>query len=332
MNRLYRALIRVLRPATTAGRTPRDGRDVPRRRRARAEARPDGRDPGRGRRIPGRAAPARERGSAGRRPADPAARTDRSASVWISWQDWRGAWRRARAQPAYSGVVISVLALGIAVNTVIFSVADATLFRGLPYPNGSRMFELYNVNPTGTFFFPGLTAGHPGRVAPPRRSLFRARRLELRHVRRRRRRRAGADRRRIRDARPLWRARGAPGAGPSVRRPRRRARARRRRDRQRRDLAPALRLRSRRRRTHADAQRSSVHRRRRDAAALPLSSRDAEGVAADAGPAGRRGPPERARAAAPRRHAWRRPRSGSTRSPPCSIASVRSPAAGSSAS
>ena len=74
-----------------------------------------------------------------------------------SAHDWKHAVRRAAARPGYSAIVIGVLALGIAVNTVVFSVADAALFRGLPYPNGARLMEVFNMDPAGRFSFPGLS-------------------------------------------------------------------------------------------------------------------------------------------------------------------------------
>ena len=45
---------------------------------------------------------------------------------------------------------------GLQINTVIFSVADAAMFRGLPYPSGSRLVEIFNDDPVGRFSSPGL--------------------------------------------------------------------------------------------------------------------------------------------------------------------------------
>jgi putative ABC transport system permease protein len=80
----------------------------------------------------------------------------KGVDVFPSLQDWRNAARRSVANPGYAATVIVVLALGIAVNTVIFSVADATLFRGAPYPNGARLVEVFNMRPGGRGFTPGL--------------------------------------------------------------------------------------------------------------------------------------------------------------------------------
>jgi len=80
----------------------------------------------------------------------------RGPSFVPSVQDWRSAVRRAFAHPGYAATVAGVLALGIAVNTIVFSVADSTLFRGLPYPNGPQLIEVFNMDPAGKFSFPGL--------------------------------------------------------------------------------------------------------------------------------------------------------------------------------
>ena len=70
--------------------------------------------------------------------------------------EWRHAFRRLAAQPGHAAVIVLALALGIGANTVVFSVADAVLFRA-PYPNAGRLIELFNQPAGGTTFFPGLT-------------------------------------------------------------------------------------------------------------------------------------------------------------------------------
>jgi putative ABC transport system permease protein len=82
----------------------------------------------------------------------------RGGDMIPSLHDWRTAVRRAAAHPGHSAVVIAVLALGIAVNTVVFSVADSAMFRGLPYPNGARIHELFSTDHAGRTSNPGLTA------------------------------------------------------------------------------------------------------------------------------------------------------------------------------
>ena len=89
-----------------------------------------------------------------------------------SLHDWRAAVRRVLARPGYSAIVVTILALGIGINTVVFTVADSALFRGLPYPNGPRLVDVYNMDPARKFSFPGLLSdsfaewrGHPDVLA-----------------------------------------------------------------------------------------------------------------------------------------------------------------------
>ncbi len=61
--------------------------------------------------------------------------------------DVRYALRGLLKKPGYSAIVILTLALGIGANTAIFSVADATLRRGLPYPEADRLVAIWETRP-----------------------------------------------------------------------------------------------------------------------------------------------------------------------------------------
>jgi len=55
------------------------------------------------------------------------------------WQDCRYAVRRLASARFFALFVVVTLAVGIAANTVMFSIADAVLFRSLPYPDADRL-------------------------------------------------------------------------------------------------------------------------------------------------------------------------------------------------
>jgi len=61
-------------------------------------------------------------------------------------QDLRQAGRALTGRPGFSAVVVTTLALGIAANSVIFSVVDAVLLEPQPYPDSGRLTMLYTDN------------------------------------------------------------------------------------------------------------------------------------------------------------------------------------------
>jgi predicted permease len=58
------------------------------------------------------------------------------------WQDTRFGWRVLTKTPAFTAAAVMVLALGIGMNTAMFSVVKAVLLSALPYPEPERMVEL----------------------------------------------------------------------------------------------------------------------------------------------------------------------------------------------
>src|SRR5271167_3813088 len=57
-------------------------------------------------------------------------------------QDFRLAWRQLFAAPGFCIAVVLTLALGIGVNTAVFSMLDGFLLRKLPYPQPERIAAL----------------------------------------------------------------------------------------------------------------------------------------------------------------------------------------------
>jgi putative ABC transport system permease protein len=62
------------------------------------------------------------------------------------WQDVRYSLRMLRRSPAFASVAILVLALGVGVNTAVFSIVNAAFFRPLPLPAPQELVYLYQVN------------------------------------------------------------------------------------------------------------------------------------------------------------------------------------------
>jgi putative ABC transport system permease protein len=59
------------------------------------------------------------------------------------WRDLRYAGRMMASNRAFTAVAVVVLALGIAANTVIFSVVNAVLLRSLPFPDSDRIVMVF---------------------------------------------------------------------------------------------------------------------------------------------------------------------------------------------
>jgi predicted permease len=59
-------------------------------------------------------------------------------------RDVRYAFRQVRRNPAFSAIAIATLALGIGVNTAMFSAVDAVLIRPLPYTDADRLVMIWD--------------------------------------------------------------------------------------------------------------------------------------------------------------------------------------------
>ena len=60
--------------------------------------------------------------------------------------DLRLAFRRLRKAPLFTSVAVLTLALAIGANTAIFTIADAVLFKPLPYSDPDNVYVLATVD------------------------------------------------------------------------------------------------------------------------------------------------------------------------------------------
>ncbi|MCZ6761275.1 MAG: ABC transporter permease [Gemmatimonadetes bacterium] len=67
----------------------------------------------------------------------------------ILLRDFRYAIRRIAGDPGFAAITIAIMALGIGVNTAIFSIVDTVLFKPPPYRDVDRVVNIYTVGDDG---------------------------------------------------------------------------------------------------------------------------------------------------------------------------------------
>jgi putative ABC transport system permease protein len=72
---------------------------------------------------------------------------------WVenSWRDLRFALRSLAKTPGFTLIAILVIAVGIGVNTAVFSVINTVLLKPLPYPDPQSLMQLMNTGQRGSF-------------------------------------------------------------------------------------------------------------------------------------------------------------------------------------
>src|SRR5205807_2787783 len=72
--------------------------------------------------------------------------------------DIRFAFRKLRQSPAFTFIAVFTLALGIGLNTTIFSLVNDLFLRGLPFKEPSRVVHLYGGDKSRELIDIGVSA------------------------------------------------------------------------------------------------------------------------------------------------------------------------------
>src|ERR1039457_6754514 len=67
-----------------------------------------------------------------------------SIELWL--QDLRYGLRTLRKNPGFTSVAVAALALGIGVNTTVFSLVNGVLFKNLPFENSERILYISSLD------------------------------------------------------------------------------------------------------------------------------------------------------------------------------------------
>src|SRR5712671_2971499 len=81
--------------------------------------------------------------------------------VETCWQDLRFGLRMLRKNSGFAAIAVLTLALGIGVNTAIFSALNATILRPLPYKNPEQLVMVWGLEPRGCCRHGGMVFSSP---------------------------------------------------------------------------------------------------------------------------------------------------------------------------
>ncbi len=84
-----------------------------------------------------------------------------------AWRDIRFALRSLARTPAFTAIALLVIAVGIGVNTAVFSVVNAVLLKPLTYPDPQALVQLVETSSQGRCQSPASPSSTSGISSPP---------------------------------------------------------------------------------------------------------------------------------------------------------------------
>jgi putative ABC transport system permease protein len=88
---------------------------------------------------------------------------------WLEeiWRDLRFAMRSLCRTPGFTSIALLVIAVGIGVNTAVFSVVDAVLLKPLTYPDPQTLVRVVTIGNRGPIPVASIPSTASGGSNPP---------------------------------------------------------------------------------------------------------------------------------------------------------------------